>query len=62
MPQYLKSLMAIIKARIKVAKCYAHITNQRNDFLQKLTTELAHKYDVICIEDLKIANMLKTIN
>ena len=46
------------KARIKVAKCYAHITNQRNDFLQKLTSELVHEYDVVCIEDLKIANML----
>lgn len=47
------------KARIKVAKCYVHITNQRNDFLQKLSSELVNKYDVICIEDLKIANMLK---
>ena len=47
------------KARLKVARCYAHITNQRNDFLQKLSFELVHKYDVICIEDLKVANMLK---
>ena len=47
------------KARVKLAKCYAHITNQRKNFLHKLSFELVHKYDVICTEDLEIANMLK---
>ena len=47
------------KARIKLAKCYEHIKHQRYDFLQKLSSELVHKYDVICIEDLKVANMVK---
>ena len=47
------------KARVKLAKCYAHITNQRKNFLHKLSSILVHKYDVICVEDLKIANMVK---
>ena len=47
------------KARIAVAKCYEYIANQRKDFLQKLTTELIYNYDTICIEDLKVSNMIK---
>ena len=47
------------KARIKVAKCYEKITNQRKDFLQRLSTDLIRKYDIICIEDLQVKNMVK---
>ena len=47
------------KARIKAARQHEKIANQRKDFLQKLSTELIKNYDVICIEDLKIANMVK---
>ena len=47
------------KARIKVARCYEHIANQRKDMLQKLSTELIRKYDVICIEDLAPSDMMK---
>lgn len=47
------------KARIAVAKCYEYITNQRKDFLQKLTTEFIRNYDIICLEDLKVSNMVK---
>ena len=47
------------KARIKVARQYEKITNQRMDFLQKLSTQLIKDYDVICLEDLKIKNMVK---
>ena len=50
------------KARIKVARCYEHIANQRSDYIQKLTTELVRNYDVICIEDLNVAGMLKNHN
>lgn len=46
------------KARIKVAKCYEKVTN-RKDFLQKLSTELIRKYDIICMEDLQVKNMVK---
>ena len=47
------------KARIKVARQHEKITNQRNDFLQKLSTELVRNNDVICIEDLQVKNMVK---
>lgn len=50
------------KARIKLARAWDKITNQRTDFLQKLSTELIRKYDTICIEDLNVAGMVKNHN
>ena len=47
------------KARIKVARMWEKITNQRTDFLQKLSIELIRKYDVICLETLNISGMVK---
>lgn len=47
------------KARIKVARLFEKISNQREDFLQKLSTELIRKYDIICMEDLQVKNMIK---
>lgn len=47
------------KNQLKLAKAYLKIANQRQDFLHKLSTELIRKYDIICLEDLKVANMLK---
>ena len=46
------------KQRIRVAKVYEKITNQRNDFLQKESTKLVRENQTICIEDLKIKGML----
>lgn len=48
------------KARIRVANLQKHISNQRNDFLQKLTTEIVRTYDVIAIEDLDVKSMKET--
>jgi putative transposase len=48
------------KARIKVANLQKHISNQRKDFLQKLTTNLVKQYDIICIEDLDVQSMKET--
>ena len=45
------------KQRIAVAKMHEKIANQRNDFLQKLSTELIRDYDLISIEDLQVKNM-----
>ena len=42
-----------------MAKCYEKVTNQRKDFLQKLSTELIRKYDIICMEDLQVKNMVR---
>jgi len=48
-----------IKNKLKLAEAYEKIANQRYDFLQKLSTKLINNYDVICMEDLKVSNMLK---
>ena len=50
------------KARIKVAKLQKHISDQRTDFLHKLTTDIVKKYDIICIEDLDVKSMKETDN
>ena len=47
------------KARIKVARLFARITNQRMDFLNKLSIELIRNNDVICLEYLQVKNMVK---
>lgn len=47
------------KARIKLARAWEKITNQRTDFLQKLSTQLIRDYDIICIEDLNVSGMVK---
>lgn len=47
------------KARLAVARQQEHIANQKNDFLHKLSTSLIRQYDVICMEDLASANMMK---
>lgn len=48
------------KSRIKVANLQKYISNQRKDFLQKLTTDIVKTYDVICIEDLDVKHMKET--
>lgn len=48
-----------IKARLKVAKLYEKITNQRKDFLHKISTQLINENQVIVIEDLRVKNMLQ---
>ena len=47
------------KQRIKVAKIHEKITNQRKDFLNKISTSLIKNHDVICIEDLSSKNLMK---
>lgn len=47
------------KARIKVAKIYEKIANQRKDMLHKVSTQLINENQVIVIEDLKVSNMIK---
>ena len=47
------------KQRIKVARIHNKITNQRNDFLHKLSTRLINENQVICLETLRVKNMIK---
>lgn len=45
--------------KLKVAKTHYKITNQRKDFLHKLSTELINNNQVIYLEDLNISGMIK---
>ena len=45
------------KQRIKIARLYKHINNQRNDYLHKLSKKIIDENQIICIEDLKVKNM-----
>lgn len=47
------------KARLRVARVHARITDRRRDFLHKLTTRLVHENQVVVIEDLTVRNMVK---
>ncbi|MFN6474679.1 RNA-guided endonuclease TnpB family protein [Nostoc sp. DedQUE07] len=47
------------KARLKVGKIHAEISDARNDFLHKLTTRLVRENQTIAIEDLAVKNMVK---
>ena len=46
------------KARRKVAKVHARITDRRRDHLHKLTTRLVRENQAVVIEDLQVRNML----
>jgi putative transposase len=38
---------------------HEYIANQRKDFLQKLSTDIIKNHDTICLETLKVENMIK---
>ena len=50
------------RQRVKLAKLYEKLTNQRDDFLHKLSKFYVSNYDVICVEDLSIGNMVRNHN
>ena len=50
------------KAKIKLAKAYEKLVNQRKDFLHKLSRYYVNNYDFIAVEDLNIRNMVKNHN
>jgi len=47
------------KQRIKVSKIHEKIRNQRNNYIQEISTALVTQFDVICIEDLNVKGMVK---
>lgn len=47
------------KARIQVAKVHERVTNQRNDFLHKVSRLYIDNYDLVIIEDLNIKGMVR---
>ncbi len=49
------------KAKNKVLKVHTQISNARKDFLHKITTEISQNHAVVCIEDLQIRKMSKSV-
>ncbi|GCL52669.1 transposase [Microcystis aeruginosa NIES-3804] len=47
------------KAKIKVARIHAQITDSRKDHLHKLTTQLVRENQTIVVENLAVKNMVK---
>lgn len=47
------------KQKRKVARLHEKVMNQRNDFLNKLSTEMIKNHDLICIEDLNTKGLLR---
>ena len=50
------------KQRIKVARIHERIANKRSDYLHKVSTEIVKNHDIIGIEDLRVAGMVKNHN
>jgi putative transposase len=48
-----------VKAKTKLAQIHERVTNLRDDFLHKLSTRIIRENSIICIEDLRVANMVK---
>lgn len=48
-----------LKQKLKVARIHEKIANKRNDFLQKVSTEIVKNHDIIGIENLQVKNMQK---
>ena len=55
----LNDCMNYQKQRLKVARLHEKISNQRRDFLAKLSTTLIKNHDRICMEDLASKNLMK---
>ena len=47
------------KARIKLAKAFEHLVNQRENYIHEVVNEVLTKYDTIFMEDLNVSGMLK---
>jgi len=47
------------KQKVKVARLHEKVMNQREDYLNKLSTEIIKNHDVICMEDLNVKGMLR---
>lgn len=47
------------KQKIKVARLHEKVANQREDFLNKVSTIIIKNHDVVCIEDLNTKGMLR---
>lgn len=49
------------KQKIVIARIHEKIYNQRKDFIEKESTKLANLYDIICLEDINMQNMSRSL-
>ena len=49
------------KEKAKVQKANAKIANVRNDFIHKVTTEIAKNHEMVFVEDLQVKKMTKSL-
>ena len=47
------------KAKLKVQKLHTKVTNQRKDYLHKISNEITNQYDIICLETLNVKGMIR---
>ena len=45
----------------RIAKLYELVANQRRDFCHKLSREIANSYDVVCVEDINLQALAKSL-
>lgn len=49
------------KQKIRVARVHEKVANQRLDWIHKLSTQLASEYDIVCVEDINMQNMARSL-
>lgn len=47
------------KLKIKVARFHLYISNKRNDYLHKISTEITNRYSLIAVETLNVKGMMQ---
>lgn len=50
------------KLRLKLAKVHEKVSNKRETYLHQVSTDIVKNHDVICLETLKVKNMIKNKN
>ena len=50
------------KQKLKVEKLHRKAAQQRQDFCHKLSREIANSYEAVCVEDLDLRTMSRTLN
>jgi len=51
-----------VKVKVKLARAYEKVVNQRDDFLHKLSRFYVNNYSIIVVEDLNVTNMVRNHN
>ena len=50
------------KQKLKIAKIHEHISNQRKDWIEKLSTQISKQHDVVCVEDIDLRSLSQCLH